>query len=469
MKANSQKQYYDELSKGIQDKKRNQHFERMMHDNDTNVMQVKKQETDFIHQGLKDRQKEEKYMLGQIYQNQISQARQLRDNEKAVEKELERVQIERMKGIDPDAYNKLKKKAYRHELKQELDQKNKLKQYDKAMREQSMRENRKLMDDYARREISNEQDYRNKFINFDNNMMKRMKDYNNHVMKPHLQKEANKSMIESKNINEYNKRLENDEMNQFNRRKMQIMETSLEQKNQMFEKAKNSNLQAQIGQLENDRTNERIFEISSFDNMLKEDKKKRQEMYRQMLNSQIQYNNGLKAFGNMTRVEKEMNKDDLKAYKRHDNTQYGLIPGINNEKRYPKESSAKKDQLSYDEQQRRLEAYGYGRYLKKAPTQFSIDNLNSSVTNNARASSKAFNAMNRSYTGGYDNGAAVQNVNEVPNSRRNINLGISPRSPLPKTLRNAGALTVSRDQQRVDQRPAGSPSGMQNPYRNQVL
>ena len=32
--------------------------------------------------------------------------------------------------------------------------------------------------------------------------------------------------------------------------------------------------------------------------------------------------------GNMTQVEKRMNKEDLKAYKQYDNTNYSLMPGI---------------------------------------------------------------------------------------------------------------------------------------------
>ena len=34
----------------------------------------------------------------------------------------------------------------------------------------------------------------------------------------------------------------------------------------------------------------------------------------------------------MTQVEKRMNKEDLKAYKQFDNTNYALMPGIQNKK-----------------------------------------------------------------------------------------------------------------------------------------
>ena len=43
----------------------------------------------------------------------------------------------------------------------------------------------------------------------------------------------------------------------------------------------------------------------------------------------------MKAYGNMTNVEKEMNKDDLLAWKRYDNNQYSMIPGHSTNKKIP--------------------------------------------------------------------------------------------------------------------------------------
>jgi hypothetical protein len=282
-----------------------------------------------------------------------------------MEKELEKMQIERLKSVDPEAFNKLKKKAYQQEFKQDLEQKNKLKQYDAALREQSVRESRKLMDDYAQKQINNEQDYRNKFTKFDENLQKRMKDYNHFVMKPNLEKESNLSQIQRKNMDEYNRKLAEDERKQDEARKMQLINTHNTIKTQMQEKSKMKNLGNELGQIEVQKTSDRIYEINSFDQMLKEDRKKRQEMYKQMLNSQIQYKNGIKAFGNMTQVEKKLNKDDLYAYKVYNNNQYALIPGINNEKRFLQRDNPKpKKATNYEDQQRLLENYGYGRFLK---------------------------------------------------------------------------------------------------------
>ena len=34
------------------------------------------------------------------------------------------------------------------------------------------------------------------------------------------------------------------------------------------------------------------------------------------------------AYGNMSQAEKHINKQDLKAYKNYDNTNYAMLPGI---------------------------------------------------------------------------------------------------------------------------------------------
>lgn len=420
------------LNKGIEDKKRNEYFDKMMHDNDVSVMRNKKVETDMIQRGLNDRQKEDKAMLGQIYQNQIDQARRMKENEQMIEKQLERMQIEKLQGIDPDAYNKLKKQAYQNELRQELDQKNKMKQYDQLLREHSVRESKKLMDDYAQKEMVNEQNYRNKFQKFDNGMQQRLSNYNNFVMKPQLEKNQSLDMIERKNIAEYNRKQAENEMIQEAKRKQQMLAASNQLKVQMNEKNKMSRLNNELGQIEVNRTSDRVNEIKNFDQMLKEDKKKRQDMYRQMLNSQIQYNNGLKSFGNMTKVEKMMNRDDLRAYKRFDNNQYSMIPGISPEKKFvPSSASKPLKKLDHSEEQRRLEAFGYGRYMKKVPSAGPIENYNS------------FNDMSRSYTGNNQTTQNPYNIKDgqgVPISRRHQ---MSPRSP--HALRNAGAHSMAQE------------------------
>ncbi len=64
---------------------------------------------------------------------------------------------------------------------------------------------------------------------------------------------------------------------------------------------------------------------------LKEERKRQMEMYKGILDSQVNYNKELSQNGNMTNVEKRLNKHDLIAYKNYDKEQHALIPGLNRE------------------------------------------------------------------------------------------------------------------------------------------
>ena len=62
---------------------------------------------------------------------------------------------------------------------------------------------------------------------------------------------------------------------------------------------------------------------------IKEERKKQQLMYRDILNSQVNFNKEATSnYGNMTSVEKRMNKNDLLAFKNYEKQQYALVPGF---------------------------------------------------------------------------------------------------------------------------------------------
>lgn len=62
-------------------------------------------------------------------------------------------------------------------------------------------------------------------------------------------------------------------------------------------------------------------------------KKKQQQLsYKEMLDQQNQLRNKMRMHGNMTGVEKQLNKDDLTAWKNYDNKQYSMIPGVSKDK-----------------------------------------------------------------------------------------------------------------------------------------
>jgi len=61
-------------------------------------------------------------------------------------------------------------------------------------------------------------------------------------------------------------------------------------------------------------------------------KKVNQQKYKDMLDQQLEINNQFKMYGNMTSVEKAMNRHDLQAYKNYDTREYSLVPGVSHNK-----------------------------------------------------------------------------------------------------------------------------------------
>lgn len=51
-------------------------------------------------------------------------------------------------------------------------------------------------------------------------------------------------------------------------------------------------------------------------------------MYKEQLDSQMRIKQAYHAAGNMTGVEKMMNKDEMMAYKKYDSKPYSMTPGM---------------------------------------------------------------------------------------------------------------------------------------------
>ena len=65
---------------------------------------------------------------------------------------------------------------------------------------------------------------------------------------------------------------------------------------------------------------------------LAKNKRQLQLQYKDMLDRQMEVQNQFKMYGNMSSIEKALNKSDLQAYKNYDNKQYSLVPGIQHAK-----------------------------------------------------------------------------------------------------------------------------------------
>lgn len=53
-----------------------------------------------------------------------------------------------------------------------------------------------------------------------------------------------------------------------------------------------------------------------------------------MLDQQVEVKSQFRMYGNMSSIEKAMNKHDMHAYKNYDTNQYSLVPGLQHAKHH---------------------------------------------------------------------------------------------------------------------------------------
>ncbi|CAI2360552.1 unnamed protein product [Moneuplotes crassus] len=218
------------------------------------------------------------------------------------------------------------------------------------------------MKDYTQREIQRENDYKHKFSVKNNRIQQNMDRYVEGTRKQQQRQLSEELKLENSR-QMYNKKLENDFYHQQslrNHKQSQAYETLCAQ-------VKDRNLKNQFTEYVNDMERQNIrqktIECNNIQKSIHNSTKKRQMMYKEMLKDQIEAKKKLRTNGNMTAVEKQMNRAELKAYKNYDNQLYSFIPGINHDKFIDKGKFYKKksSMASEGEQNRRLQELGCGR------------------------------------------------------------------------------------------------------------
>lgn len=132
-------------------------------------------------------------------------------------------------------------------------------------------------------------------------------------------------------------------------------------KKQIEDKEKMKLLEKQLGNIDRTQAGVMASQNQMMEQVLQDDKKKRQQMYRDLLDTQMQYNRELQGYGNMTDVEKKLNRQDLLAYKNYDNNQYSMIPGVSPQKKIMEDYVPKTKMNDLGEQHKRLQNFGYNR------------------------------------------------------------------------------------------------------------
>jgi hypothetical protein len=198
-------------------------------------------------------------------------------------------------------------------------------------------------------------------------MQAKAQQYQNKVLKASLEREKSEENRMKNYISEYKSKVESDYLTQLAQRQAQQEMMNKTIGKQLEEKDHKNKLNSHIFTIENQTLKEKVEEIQNVNRQLQNERKKRQMLYKDMLNNQIEFKKRMSKQGNMTSVEKQLNKADLKAFKNNDKNVYSFIPGVNHTNFGTKsgfhklQSNRSKIDDFERERIRRLEALGYNR------------------------------------------------------------------------------------------------------------
>jgi hypothetical protein len=203
----------------------------------------------------------------------------------------------------------------------------------------------------------------NKFNEFQN---KNARAYADKVINPLMEKEMKFHQSLRKQEMEAKRKAELDAESREKMKKNMAMQTRFGQEKQM--KDRNDGTQATVAEHRYDEFNTRAIErdLNNLKNQDFTEKKIRQLKYKEMLDNQKKTKDYMKMYGNMTGIEKQMNKNDLSAFKNYETKTYALIPGLNSTSMAPskkviEDKFQKKRERSYDEEVDRMNRFGLTR------------------------------------------------------------------------------------------------------------
>ena len=227
-------------------------------------------------------------------------------------------------------------------------------------------EDRRHLEEIEQRSKERDMAMLSKFNQFNEFQNKTAFSYNQNVSRPLMEKDMKFREILRKQEQEAKRKADQDAEMRNTMRKKMAMETRFGLEKQM--KTKNDNNQALVAQHNYEEQTTRTIErdLHNLKNQDFHEKKVRQQKYKEMLDNQKRLQGNMRMYGNMTGMEKQLNKNDLSAFKNYDNKTYALIPGLNSvsmppSKKVMEDKLTKRNERSYDEQNERLNQFGLTR------------------------------------------------------------------------------------------------------------
>jgi len=227
-------------------------------------------------------------------------------------------------------------------------------------------ENKKLM---AQSEFQHRnRDYQDsvKYNNFNKFQDKINQNYHEHVFKPEHEKASKFRQIINKQEEEAKKRLDTDAHNRENAQRYWRMSNRAGIEKQIRDKMNGTKVGETEFNVDMRNRLQHETDVKDVEHFEKFTKKAEQNQYKDMLDTQVRGSKQRRMYGNMTGVEKSLNKDDLVAWKNYDHNTYALIPGLNSSKKpIPNklllDKNAHKRDRSYDEELHRMNQFGFTR------------------------------------------------------------------------------------------------------------
>uniref|UniRef100_A0A7S3NC75 Uncharacterized protein n=1 Tax=Euplotes harpa TaxID=151035 RepID=A0A7S3NC75_9SPIT len=201
-------------------------------------------------------------------------------------------------------------------------------------------ESKKQNEELERRQRERDMAFVSRYNKFNEFQNKAAQSYNETVLKSTLEKDMKMNAILRKQEMEAKRKAEHEAELKNKAKKDMAMDTRFGIEKQI--KMRNDNTQATVAEHRYYEDNTRAIErdLNNLNSLGKAEKKARQLQYKAALDNQAKTKEHMRMYGNMTGIEKQMNKNDLIAFKHYDNKTYALIPGLNSLTKSPSKKVA---------------------------------------------------------------------------------------------------------------------------------
>lgn len=269
--------------------------------------------------------KNQRSALSQDYQAQMSQITRAKlseaetsmmNDQQLLEKNRKAMQFE--KHLEDE-----KKKGFAIARKADFTTKQKKQEFDNIVLQQSKEEDRQLMSEYAMKEIKREQEYKDRLSKINKEIELKQNKYAEYVLQANLKKQMSQREKEENEVRLYQQKQEKEFLVKKQLKEAQYKNMAETIRKQINDKSNYGSLGNQLHDIEVEQRREQEQQVRSIEDLMKSEKRKKQLEYREMLGSQIHFNNNMKLQGTMTAAEKEINRGNLKAYK-HGNSKLAL-------------------------------------------------------------------------------------------------------------------------------------------------